>query len=86
MNTIMSGGAEETTVKHRIVWGVILTLVIGTLLIAGTSGDADPMDALRSAMIIGALPFTMVMGLMCVALVKALYRDGLREKHGVSDK
>ena len=86
MNTIMSGGAEEATVKHRIDWGVILTLVIGTLLIAGTSGDADPMDALRSAMIIGALPFTMVMGLMCVALVKAIYRDGLREKHGVSEK
>ncbi len=64
---------------------MILTLVIGTLLIAGNSGDVDPMDALRSAIIIGALPFTMVMGLMCVALVKALYRDGLREKHGVSD-
>ena len=85
MNTIMSAGSEETTVKHRIVWGVILTLVIGTLLVAGTSGDADPMEALRSAMIIGALPFTMVMGLMCVALAKALYRDGLRAKHGVSD-
>lgn len=38
------------------------------------------MEALRSAMIIGALPFTMVMGLMCIALGKALYRDGLREK------
>ncbi len=85
MNTIMSAGSEETTVKHRIVWGVILTLVIGTLLVAGTSGDADPMEALRSAMIIGALPFTMVMGLMCVALAKALYRDGLRAKHGVAD-
>lgn len=83
MNTIMSGGSEETTIKHRIVWGVILTLVIGTLLIAGTSGDANPMEALQKAMIIGALPFTMVMGLMCIALAKALYRDGLREKHGV---
>ena len=59
--------------------------MIGTLLVAGTSGDADPMEALRSAMIIGALPFTMVMGLMCVALAKALYRDGLRAKHGVAD-
>jgi choline-glycine betaine transporter len=80
MNTIMSGGAQETGIKHRIVWGVILTLVIGTLLIAGTSADgADPMEALKSAMIIGALPFTMVMGLMCIALAKALYRDGRRE-------
>lgn len=85
MNTIMSGGEQETGVKHRIVWGVILTLVIGTLLISGTtSGGADPMEALKSAMIIGALPFTVVMGLMCVSLAKALYRDGLRQKQGSS--
>ena len=78
----MSGGEQETGIKHRIVWGVILTLVIGTLLIAGkNNGGADPMEALKSAMIIGALPFTIVMGLMCVSLTKALYRDGLRDKH-----
>ncbi len=83
MNTIMSGGEQETGIKHRIVWGVILTLVIGTLLIAGkTNGGADPMEALKSAMIIGALPFTVVMGLMCLSLIKALYRDGRREKIG----
>ncbi len=81
MNTIMSGGEQETGIKHRIVWGLILTAVIGTLLIAGkgTSGG-DPMEALKSAMIIGALPFTMVMGLMCISLTKALYRDGMRDK------
>lgn len=81
MNTIMSGGEQQTGIKHRIVWGLILTAVIGTLLIAGkTNGGADPMEALKSAMIIGALPFTMVMGLMCAALAKALYRDGRRDK------
>lgn len=80
MNTIMSGGEQVTGNKHKIVWGVILTLVIGTLLIAGkTNGGADPMEALKSAMIIGALPFTMVMGLMCIALTKAMWRDGQRE-------
>jgi choline/glycine/proline betaine transport protein len=85
MNTIMSGGMQETGIKHRIVWGVILTLVIGTLLIAGkTNGGADPMEALKSAMIIGALPFTMVMGLMCISLTKALYRDGMRDKHAAT--
>lgn len=81
MNTIMSGGDTSAGIKHRIVWGVILTLVIGTLLVAGrTQGGADPMEALKSAMIIGALPFTVVMGLMCVSLGKALFRDTLREK------
>ena len=78
MNTIMSGGSQETGIKHRIVWGLILTAVIGTLILA--AGENNPMDALRNAMIIGALPFTMVMGLMCVSLAKALYRDGLRDK------
>ncbi len=81
INTIMSGGDKDAGVKHRIVWGIILTLVMGTLLVAGKAGNgSDPMVALRNAMIIGALPFTMVMGLMCVALGKALYRDGLRDK------
>jgi choline-glycine betaine transporter len=78
MNTIMSGGSQETGIKHRIVWGVILTAVIGTLIVA--AGENNPMDALKNAMIIGALPFTVVMGLMVVALTKALYRDGKREK------
>ena len=81
MNTIMSGGSQETGIKHRIVWGVILTAVIGTLILA--AGENNPMDALKNAMIIGALPFTVVMGLMCISLGKALYRDGQREKHGM---
>lgn len=86
MNTIMSGGDQAAGVKHRIVWGVILTLVIGTLLIAGHGGDTDPMEALKNAMIIGALPFTIVMGLMVVSLGKALYRDGQRDKQSASSE
>ncbi|MBM1632181.1 BCCT family transporter [Sulfitobacter mediterraneus] len=80
MNTIMSGGAEETGVKHRIIWGVILTLVIGTLLLAGGGG----LSALQNAMIIGALPFTMVMVGMVLALIKALYNDGRRDSAGIA--
>ena len=34
-------------------------------------------------MIIGALPFTMVMVLMCLALAKALINDARRDKLGV---
>ncbi len=76
MNTIMSGGAEETGNLHRVIWGVLLTLVIGTLLIAGGGG----MGALKNAMIIAALPFAIIMCMMCVALIKALVRDSMREK------
>ena len=87
MNTIMSGGDQKVGNRHKIVWGLILTAVVGTLLVAGkTTGGADPLEALRSAMIIGALPFTMVMGLMCVSLAKALYRDGRRAGLGTASE
>ena len=49
-----------------IIWGVIFSLLIGALLSAGG------MDALRSVMIIGALPFSVVMALMAISLVKTL--------------
>lgn len=78
MNTIMSGGDQDVGNKHKIIWGVILTSVIGVLILA--AGENNPLDALRNAMIIGALPFTMVMGLMCIALAKALFRDGQRDQ------
>ena len=74
----LSGGFLTAITVMCVV--LILTLVIGTLLIAGkTNGGSDPMEALRSAMIIGALPFTLLMGLMCVSLGKAMWCDHLRE-------
>jgi choline-glycine betaine transporter len=48
--------------------------VIGGLLLAGGLG------AINTAMIIGALPFSVVMALMGISLIKALVRDGMRAK------
>lgn len=76
MNTIMAGGSQETGVKHRIIWGIILTLVIASLIIAG---GEQAMTALKNAMIIGALPFTFIMVLMCISLAKALINDHRRD-------
>ncbi len=78
VNTINAAGAEKPSGRpHIIFWGVALSLVVGGLLIAGGVG------AIQSAMVIGALPFSFVMMLMCVALVKAVIKDGMREKNGV---
>ncbi len=67
INTIASGGDESGKhPKHIIIWGVILGAVVGVLLKSGG------LDALRSAMIIGALPFSLVMALMGIALIKAI--------------
>ncbi len=80
INTIAAAGDESPKGRvHIITWGVILTLVIGGLLLAGGLG------AINTAMIIGALPFSFVMMLMGISLVKALLRDGMREKDAASE-
>lgn len=77
INTINAAGDETPKGKvHILVWGAALTLVIAVLLIAGG------LSAIQTAMIIGALPFSFVLALMGVALIKALIRDGLRAKAG----
>ncbi|MDG1341303.1 MAG: BCCT family transporter [Paracoccaceae bacterium] len=75
INTIAAAGDESPKGRaHIIVWGAILTLVIGGLLLAGGLG------AINTAMIIGALPFSAVMALMGASLLKALWRDSKRSK------
>lgn len=66
LNTIMTGGNYYAGLKHKIIWGLILSAVIAALLVTGDGS----MEALQKAMIIGALPFSMVMILMCVAFLK----------------
>ena len=55
INTLASGGNQnQRGTRHIIIWGAIFTLLIGALLAAGG------MSALRSAMIIGALPLSLI--------------------------
>lgn len=75
INTIAAAGDESPKGGvHIITWGAILTLVIGGLLLAGG------LDAINTAMIISALPFSVVMALMGISLIKALFRDRIRHK------
>lgn len=68
INTLASGGAQGKSHanRHMIIWGLIFSALIAALLSAGG------MDTLRSAMIIGALPFSFVMALICLCTIKAL--------------
>jgi len=70
INTIVSGGAPDgVRARHVVLWSLLLGTVIITLLFAGG------MDALRSVMIIGALPFSAVMLFMLGALLYAIWTD-----------
>ncbi len=78
VNTINAAGDEGPKARpHILFWGAALGLVVAGLLISGGTG------AIQTAMVIGALPFSVVMVLMCFALIKAIYNDGRREAAGV---
>ena len=79
INTINAAGDEGPKARpHILFWGAALAFVVGGLIIAGGLG------AIQTAMVIGALPFSLVMALMGISVLKAIWRDGKREKMGVA--
>ena len=78
VNTINAAGDEGPKARpHILFWGAALGLVVAGLLISGGT------SAIQTAMVIGALPFSLVMVLMCISLIKAIWNDGKREAAGV---
>lgn len=78
VNTINAAGDEGPKARpHIIFWGVALGAVVAALLLVGG------LTAIKTAMVIGALPFSVVMVLQCVALIKAIYNDGKRAAAGL---
>ena len=78
VNTINAAGDEGPKARpHILFWGIALAMVVAGLLISGGT------SAIQTAMVIGALPFSVVMALMTVALLKAIYNDTRRVKAGV---
>ncbi|NVK12604.1 MAG: BCCT family transporter [Rhodobacteraceae bacterium] len=79
VNTINAAGDEGPKARpHILFWGVALGAVVTALLLVGG------LKAIQTAMVIGALPFSLVMVLQCAALIKAIYNDGRRAQAGVA--
>jgi len=79
VNTINAAGDEGPKARpHIIFWGSALGLVVAALLIVGD------IAAIQTAMVIGALPFSLVMVLMAISLIKAIINDGRRERAGIA--
>ncbi|MBP0443537.1 BCCT family transporter [Roseomonas sp. SSH11] len=73
IDTITSGGSEETPVWRRVFWALLSGLVAAVLLSAGG------LQSLQTATIASALPFTVVMLVICYGLLKALRTEALRQ-------
>ncbi|EPR36269.1 choline/carnitine/betaine transporter [Alkalidesulfovibrio alkalitolerans DSM 16529] len=72
IDMLASGGDDDAPVWQRIFWALSEGLVAAALLLAGGLG------ALQTASIASALPFTVVMLLMCWGLLQALRLEGIK--------
>jgi len=76
INTILSGGEADPPTVHRIIWGIVLALLTGILLIAGG------LQILQAAVIAAALPFSMVVIAMVFGLLRALGQERYAAREG----
>lgn len=69
IDNITAGGKIDNPVPQRVFWAVIEGAIAATLLYVGGS---QALQALQAGVIATALPFTLVLLLMCISLLKGL--------------
>lgn len=74
IDIITSGGHPNPPVWQRIFWAITEGLVAAVLLLAGG------LTALQTASIIGALPFSIIMLVICYGLFKGLRMEGIKRR------
>jgi choline/glycine/proline betaine transport protein len=74
VHTIAAGGKESAGRLHRIFWAVLEGIIAAVLLVAGG------LTALQTGAITTALPFCIVIIVMCVGLFRGLQNDRGRKR------
>ncbi|BCO32889.1 choline transporter [Thiohalobacter sp. COW1] len=76
INTLLAHGAIEHRRGHLILWGLAIGLVTAVLLLAGG------LEVLQGAVIMAALPFSLVMLVMVAGLLRGLKDDRYAPRPG----
>ncbi len=69
IDTITAGGKLNTPIPQRVFWAIIQGMIACALLYGG---GATALNALQAGTITAALPFTLVILIMCMSLYKGL--------------
>jgi choline-glycine betaine transporter len=77
MGSLSSNGAEHPRRAVVIFWGSLTGAVAAVMLLAGGDDPSEALTGLQRITIVAALPFIIVMLLLCFALAKDLRRDPL---------
>ncbi|WP_426303383.1 BCCT family transporter [Arthrobacter sp. R-11] len=85
MGSLSSNGAEEPRRGVVIFWGTLTGAVAAVMLLAGGDEPSEALSGLQRVTIVAALPFVLVMLLLCFALTKDLRRDPLSLRRRLAD-
>lgn len=77
MGSLSSNGAEHPRRGVVIFWGSLTGAVAAVMMLAGGDEPSEALSGLQRVTIVAALPFILVMLLLCFALAKDLRRDPL---------
>ncbi|WP_309109040.1 BCCT family transporter [Arthrobacter sp.] len=77
MGSLSSNGSEEPRRGVIIFWGTLTGAVAAVMLLAGGNEPSEALSGLQRITIVAALPFVLVMLLLCFAITRDLRRDPL---------
>nr|WP_209436375.1 BCCT family transporter [Kocuria subflava] len=86
MGGISENGAVEPSKGSVIFWGVATGAVAAAMLLAGGSDPSEALRGLRNITIVAAVPFVVVMLLLCVAIYKDVSSDPLVLRHQLASQ
>ncbi len=76
IDSITAGGKVDSPVTQRVFWALLQgAIAIALLWIGGT----EAIQALQAGAISTALPFTIILLLMCVSLLKGMSTEHIRD-------
>jgi choline/carnitine/betaine transport len=85
MASLSSNGSSDPKRGLIIFWGLLTGAVAAVMMLAGGDKPSEALSGLQRITIVAALPFVLVMLLLCFALVKDLRRDPLSLRRRLAD-
>jgi choline-glycine betaine transporter len=85
MSSLSSNGSSEPKRGLVVFWGTLTGAVAAVMLLAGGDEPSEALSGLQRITIVAALPFVLVMLLLCFAIVKDLRRDPLSLRRRLAD-
>ncbi|SDQ27350.1 choline/carnitine/betaine transport [Virgibacillus subterraneus] len=77
LGSMTSKGSLNPALTVKVIWGILITAIAVVLLLAGGGG----LDALQTASLVSALPFTIILLIIVVSFIKMIKKEPLPKEN-----